>query len=49
MFLIFGFVYLFMTAGTSTFSTLAVTPLSTFELNFVFLCAFIGFGVKFPI
>lgn len=49
MFLIFGFLYLFLASGTSTFSALALTPLSTFELNFVFLCSFIGFGVKFPI
>lgn len=49
MFLIFGLLYLFFVAGVSHFSTLALVNLNTFELNFIFMCLFIGFGVKFPI
>lgn len=49
MFLIFSFLYLFFVAGVSSFSTLSLVNLNTFELNFIFMCLFIGFGVKFPI
>ena len=49
MFLIFSFLYLFFVAGVSSFSTLSLVNLNAFELNFIFLCLFIGFGVKFPI
>jgi NADH-quinone oxidoreductase subunit M len=49
MFLIFSLLYLFFICGSSTFSSLSLILLSPFELNFLFLCWFIGFGVKLPI
>ena len=49
MFLIFGFLYLFLSSGASTFAHLESTQLNTFELNFLFICLLIGFGVKLPI
>lgn len=49
MFIIFSFMYLFFVTGLSTFTHLSLYNLNTFELNFVFMCLFIGFGVKFPI
>lgn len=49
MFLIFSFLYLFFICGTSTFSGLSFITFSPFELNFLFLCWLIGFGVKLPI
>jgi len=49
LFLIFAFIYLFITCGTSSFSIISVNFFSTFEVNFFFLCCLIGFGVKLPI
>ena len=49
LFIIFAFLYLFFTCETSTFSTLSELVLSRFELNFIFTCLIIGFGVKLPI
>lgn len=49
LFLIFSFLYLFFICGTSTFSTMSVCFFSSFELNFLFICWVIGFGVKLPV
>lgn len=49
MFLIFGLLYLFFISGFSSFTNLTTLNLNSFELNFIFLCLFIGFGVKLPI
>lgn len=49
MFLIFSFLYLFFICGTSSFSTISEFYFSTFELNFLFFCWIVGFGVKLPI
>jgi len=49
MWLIFCFLYLFFTCGTSSFTTIANFYFNTFELNFIFLCLLLGFGVKLPI
>lgn len=49
LFLIFSFLYLFFLVGTSSFFVTSTFHFSTFELNFLFMCWFIGFGVKLPI
>ena len=49
LFLIFSFLYLFFICGTSHFSVMADFYFSSFELNFLFICWIIGFGVKLPI
>lgn len=49
LFLIFSFLYLFFICGTSTFSIISEFYFSTFELNFLFFCWIVGFGVKLPI
>lgn len=49
LFLIFVFVYLFITADTSYFSQISFVYFSPFEVNFIFVCLLIGFGVKLPI
>jgi len=49
MWLIFCFLYLFFTCGTSSFSAISNFYFNTFELNFIFLCLLLGFGVKLPI
>jgi NADH-quinone oxidoreductase subunit M len=49
LFLIFGLVYLFFVTGSSQFSVITNFFFSTFEVNFLFLCFIIGFGVKLPI
>lgn len=49
MFLIFGLLYLFFVSGTSSFAVLQECNLNSFELNFIFFCLFVGFGVKLPI
>ena len=49
LFLIFSFLYLFFLCKTSLFSTLSDFSFSNFEVNFLFLCWIIGFGVKLPI
>ena len=49
LFLILGLLYLFFLTGNSTFSSIASTFMSPFEVNFVFVCLIFGFGVKLPI
>jgi len=49
LFLIFSFLYLFFICGTSSFTVISEFYFSTFELNFLFFCWIIGFGVKLPI
>jgi len=49
LFLIFAFLYLFFLCKDSSFSTIGNHYFSTFEINFLFLCLIIGFGVKLPI
>lgn len=49
MFLIFAFLYLFFICGSSNFSLLNSYYFSSFELNFLFVCWLVGFGVKLPI
>ena len=49
LFLIFGFLYIFFVCETSTFDELSEITLSQFELNFLFFCWIVGFGVKLPI
>lgn len=49
LFLIFGFLYLFLIVGTSSFELISNTYFSPFEVNFLFLCFLVGFGVKLPI
>lgn len=49
LFLILAFVYLFLVSDSSLFSVITLTYLSNFEVNFIFLCCFIGFGVKLPL
>lgn len=49
LFLIFGLVYLFFVTNSSQFSVITNFFFSTFEVNFLFLCFIIGFGVKLPI
>jgi len=49
LFLIFGFLYLFFILGSSSFTVITQYTFSTFEVNFLFLCFLVGFGVKLPI
>jgi len=49
LFLIFALLYLFFVCGTSSFSIISYYTFSTFEVNFIFTCLIIGFGVKLPI
>ncbi len=49
LFLIFGFLYLFFIVGNSTFLNVMNHFFSPFEVNFLFICFLIGFGVKLPI
>ena len=49
LFLIFSFLYLFFICGTSNFSVMGDFYFSSFELNFLFCCWIIGFGVKLPV
>ena len=49
LFLILGFLFIFSTCETSSFSGLSTYNFNTFELNFLFMCLLIGFGVKLPI
>lgn len=49
MFLIFSFLYLFFISGSSSFFVISSFYFTTFELNFLFICWIIGFGVKLPI
>lgn len=49
LFLIFSFLYLFFICQSSSFSVISDFSFSTFEVNFLFTCWIIGFGVKLPI
>ena len=49
LFLIFGFLYLFFIVGNSNFLNISNYFFSSFEVNFLFICFLIGFGVKLPI
>jgi len=49
LWLILCFLYLFFVCGTSSFSAISDFYFNTFELNFIFLCLLLGFGVKLPI
>ena len=49
LFLIFAFLYLFFIVGTSNFSNITNFYFSSFEVNFIFCCLLVGFGVKLPI
>lgn len=49
LFLIFSFLYLFFICGTSSFIIISEFYFSSFELNFLFFCWIVGFGVKLPI
>jgi NADH-quinone oxidoreductase subunit M len=49
LFLILGLLYLFFTCNSSQFSIISFYYFNPFEVNFLFLCVIIGFGVKLPI
>ena len=49
LFLIFSFLYWFFICGTSSFNAISEFYFSSFELNFLFFCWIVGFGVKLPI
>lgn len=49
LFLIFAFIYLFTVADSSVFSIVSLSYFNQFEVNFIFICCLIGFGVKLPI
>ena len=49
LFLLFGLVYLFIICNSSKFSVISYFYLTSFEVNFLFLCWITGFGVKLPI
>jgi NADH-quinone oxidoreductase subunit M len=49
LFLILALIYLFFLTGESSFSNIANTFMSSFEVNFIFICLIFGFGVKLPI
>jgi NADH-quinone oxidoreductase subunit M len=49
LFLILGLLYLFFTCNSSHFSTISFHYFNPFEVNFLFICVLIGFGVKLPI
>jgi NADH:ubiquinone oxidoreductase subunit 4 (subunit M) len=49
LFLILAFLYLFFISGSSSFSSISNTYMSSFEVNFIFVCMIFGFGVKLPI
>ena len=49
LFLIFGLLYLFFVCGSSQFSVISYYYFTPFEVNFLFTCVLMGFGVKLPI
>ena len=49
LFLIFGFIYIYIVSNNLKFSIISYYYLSIFEINFLFFCWLIGFGVKLPI
>lgn len=49
LFIIFSFLYLFFITNSSSFIIINQFSFSQFEINFLFICWIIGFGVKLPI
>jgi len=49
LFLIFSFLYLFLLLNSLSFNIINLFAFSSFEINFLFVCWLIGFGVKLPI
>lgn len=49
LFLIFALIYLFLICNSSKFSVISYYYFTSFEVNFMFTCWLIGFGVKLPI
>ena len=49
IFLIFSFFYLFFLSNTFYFNNYNIYIFTSFEINFLFICWIIGFGVKLPI
>lgn len=49
LFLIFALIYLFLITNSSKFSVISYYYFTSFEINFMFVCWLIGFGVKLPI
>ena len=49
IFLIFGLLYLFLITNSSLFSVITTHYYSPYEVNFIFICLILGFGVKLPI
>ena len=49
LFLIFSFLYLFFLTNSLSFQKNELFDFSSFEINFLFVCWIIGFGVKLPI
>ncbi len=47
--LIASFVFLFLISGTVSFSSIALIEFSNFEVNLLFCCWILAFGVKLPI
>ena len=49
LFLIFALIYLFLVVNSSKFSVISFYYFTSFEINFLFTCWLVGFGVKLPI
>jgi len=49
LWLIFCFMYIFFICNSSSFSVINEYCFNTFEVNFIFICLLLGFGVKLPI
>lgn len=49
LFLIFSFIYIFFVTSSTSFLSLNYFQFSQYEINFIFICWLIGFGVKLPI
>lgn len=49
LFLIFSFLYVFFLTNSTNYSAIALYKFSPFEINFLFACWLVGFGVKLPI
>jgi len=49
LFLIFSFIYIFFITGSTSFFSLNYFQFSQYEINFIFICWLVGFGVKLPI
>nr|QCU82614.1 NADH dehydrogenase subunit 4 [Pseudourostyla cristata] len=49
LFLLFSFLYIFLLTHSLSFNVLINFNFSLFEINFLFICWIIGFGVKLPI